>query len=188
MRRLPEGAKFAVANMEEKILFLFEIQGQLSDGHWENTMPLDHWELWGDLEWYTIVIDPDKVGPQGFWPRKTGYRINSSELVDCVGDRMLRFINLWNVAPDFMETYFQEHGSWPLTSTNDWDNAEKRASGDKYYAKQLLQNHACGLTREALVELETNPLYDINQLRHFLKGLAKSMKSVVHANPVFPKV
>jgi len=189
MQRLPEGAKFAVANMEEKILFLFEIQGQLSDGYWENTMPMDHWELWGDLEWHTVVIDPENVGPQDFWPRKTGYRINSSELVDCVGDRMLDFINLWHIAPTFMEAYYLKYGSWPITSVKEWDYAYARVDeSDQYYAKKLAKNERCGLTREVLQVFEREPLYNIKQLRHFLKGLAKSMKSIVHTNPVFPKV
>lgn len=68
-------------------LFASEITGQLSDGAWENTRPLDHWKFWCDAE---VVVD-GKVGHEGN-PMKTNYNLGS--LKKYVKDGLLNAIRI----------------------------------------------------------------------------------------------
>ncbi len=70
-------------------LFDHEIQGQLSDGMWENAAPFDHWKFWCHL---TVQFAPEaepKVETTKPWAcKKTGYNI--AALYEYVGERMLK--------------------------------------------------------------------------------------------------
>jgi hypothetical protein len=78
-------------NPIQVILWKHEITGQLSDGHWENTRPYDHWREWCNAQ---VTCDVDKVG-RNFWVRKDNYVLNSKALLDVVGQRMLNYVNLY---------------------------------------------------------------------------------------------
>lgn len=80
-----------VRNEAQRILFTEELAGQISDGMWENTRPNDHWEVWCRAE---VVVGPN-VG-RDFYARKDNYNLNSSALLDCVGDRMLESVQAIN--------------------------------------------------------------------------------------------
>lgn len=54
-----------VRNIEQAAAFL-ELDGQLSDGMWENTKPYDHWKPWCDA---AVVIEPNNVGRNFFAPK-----------------------------------------------------------------------------------------------------------------------
>jgi len=71
-------------------LFECEIKGQLSDGAWENTMPLDHWKFWYDLETvYTPGCAPHVETDVPYLCLKKGYNI--AGLYEYVGDRMRNY-------------------------------------------------------------------------------------------------
>jgi hypothetical protein len=74
-----------VRNLAQKILFDKELCGQISDGFWENASPREHWIPWCNA---TVVVRPEFLG-RNFRAHKDNYRINSAELLDIVGDRML---------------------------------------------------------------------------------------------------
>ncbi len=74
-----------VRNRAQKVLFQKELQGQISDGMWENAKPHNHWKDWGTDD---VQIGTDKFG-RTFYANKDNYNISSKELLDCVGDRML---------------------------------------------------------------------------------------------------
>lgn len=92
-----------VRNVAQKALFEEELQGQLSDGYWENTKPHDHWEPWCRC---TVLVD-ENVGRNFDWykgkrydrrtgrdypvsrPLKSNYNFANSMLLEAVGDRML---------------------------------------------------------------------------------------------------
>jgi len=79
-----------VRNLAQKVLWEQELSGQISDGRWENSSPHSHWEPWCDA---TIVVDPEHVG-RNFYARRESYNFSSKELLDIVGDRMLRYVQV----------------------------------------------------------------------------------------------
>jgi len=82
---------FVVRNAAQKILFEQELVGQISDGMWEN-VPGDHWQCWSDATVVVAATLPSgEQAPVGrnFYAQKSNYRFNSTDLLSCVGDRML---------------------------------------------------------------------------------------------------
>jgi hypothetical protein len=73
-----------VRNEAQKVL-MEELDGQISDGMWENARPMDHWIVWCDAE---VVVDPTNVG-RDFYAMKDNYNLTSKDLLDVVGDRMI---------------------------------------------------------------------------------------------------
>jgi hypothetical protein len=68
-------------------IFDHELQGQFSDGMWENSAPHEHWKFWCGLD---VQLDPGgEPRVESSWqrPKKTGYNIAS--LYPIIGDRML---------------------------------------------------------------------------------------------------
>lgn len=93
---------------EAAALFEHEIMGQLSDGMWENTRPLDHWRFWHDSE---IIVD-GKVGYERLSYKyviiKNNYNI--SALKQYVGDRMQAIVTAakMNKNPELAEYIINE--------------------------------------------------------------------------------
>lgn len=84
-----------VRNEDQRVLFEQELRGQLSDGHWENTMPLNHWRPWSDCA--VVVAAPNAPTGRTFGVSRKHYRIASRELLDVVEPRMLRLVRLARV-------------------------------------------------------------------------------------------
>lgn len=78
-----------VRTLAQKVLMDEELAGQISDGYWENTRPLDHWQQWTSAE---VVVDPTNVG-RDFWALKDNYDLTARALLDVVGDRMVQAVN-----------------------------------------------------------------------------------------------
>lgn len=74
-------------NLVQVALFDEELRGQLSDGYWENTRPLDHWRPWCDAT--AVVAKKGEIVGRNFYADKDNYAFDSSKLLECVGDRML---------------------------------------------------------------------------------------------------
>ncbi len=79
----------AVRNVEQQALML-ELDGQISDGFWENAKPNDHYLPWCEAE---VVVDPANVG-RNFSVRKDNYNFSAKELLDVVGLRMLATVRI----------------------------------------------------------------------------------------------
>jgi hypothetical protein len=73
-----------VRNEAQKVL-MEELDGQISDGMWENARPYDHWKVWCEAR---VVVDPTNVG-RDFWAMKDNYNLTSRLLLEVVGDRMI---------------------------------------------------------------------------------------------------
>ena len=80
--------KLVVRNIEQAAAWL-ELDGQISDGMWENVRPEDHWKIWCDAK---VLVGPN-VG-RNFYARKDNYNFTSSELLDVVGLRMLGIVRI----------------------------------------------------------------------------------------------
>lgn len=79
-----EGNTIRVNNQAQKWLLKNELQGQISDGHWENASN-NPWQDWSNAK---VVVDPNNVG-RNFNTTKDNYQLNSKTLLDVVGDRMI---------------------------------------------------------------------------------------------------
>jgi len=77
-----------VRNEAQRILLEKELKGQLSDGHWENARPFDHWQPWCDA---VVVVDPTNVG-RNFYARRDNYNFTSREMLTVLRYRMLRYV------------------------------------------------------------------------------------------------
>lgn len=74
---------------EQKWLFEFEIQGQISDGQWENAVPYDHYKVWGQCE-----LEVGEQAGRTFFPRKDNYNLTNPDLLRIVGPRMLASVRI----------------------------------------------------------------------------------------------
>lgn len=80
-----------VRNIEQAAAWL-ELDGQLSDGFWENSRPADHWMPWTDAT--VVVAEPSQPVGRNFYARRVSYNFTASELLDVVGLRMLAIVRI----------------------------------------------------------------------------------------------
>lgn len=67
------------------VLFSAEISGQISDGHWENAVPHNHWKPWCDAE---VIVDRDNPG-RDFYAGRDKYDLLSPKFLQVCEPRML---------------------------------------------------------------------------------------------------
>lgn len=106
---------------EAQALWECEFQGQISDGKWENANPADHWKFWCLGE---SVVDGfvGWTSDGGEHPKKEGYALNSSDLLDIVGDRMLFYVQMIQNGIPLEELRY-------LSSSYDWNHDNPRSEG-----------------------------------------------------------
>jgi hypothetical protein len=80
----PKYGTLTVKNLSQANLYTAEISGQLSDGAWENARPMDHWQVWSDIN----VQIGSPIGYSSIYPRRTKYAL-ANQLLPYVGARML---------------------------------------------------------------------------------------------------
>ena len=66
-----------------------EIMGQISDGHWENSRPHNHWKVWCDA---TVSVDPNVQG-RNFYPSRK-YNLLSKEMLSVIGERIMVLVKM----------------------------------------------------------------------------------------------
>jgi hypothetical protein len=74
-----------------------EIQGQLSDGAWENVSPQDHYKYWNRLT--SVVGTPPRVEANMTFNKS--YSLTT--LISDLGDRMIGYAKMALVAPELSE-------------------------------------------------------------------------------------
>jgi len=159
-----------VDNMEQKIIFFTEMQGQLSDGMWENMEPDNHWRPWCSLKWDDVHIDPDNLGVGGNLQNapKRDYSFNSRELLEIVGDRVRFKVNLWkNLGELILAVYKNDHWLIPddgLLPTGDLDD---------YYTKKRADLLSQGLTESVMQDALNYGSYSMKDLRKDCNRLSK---------------
>ena len=75
---------------DQATIFLDEMVGQISDGHWENSRPQDHWKVWCEA---TVIVDPDQQG-RNFYALRTNYNLLSKDLLSVVGERIIVLVKM----------------------------------------------------------------------------------------------
>lgn len=166
--------RLTVANNNQKIIFLCEMQGQISDGNWENSRPMNHWVDWCNLDEKTVLVG-ESIG-RNFRTQKTAYAFNNKELLDIVGQRIITKINLVNsgVLPE--DVLFADHWLIP-DNASDFEWIEREANlGNKYSSEKFAKLTALGIDLGILQEAEVGP-YTMKDLRKDCKGLSLALKT-----------
>ena len=162
-------ATLRLENERQVALWNSEITGQLSDGAWENTNPMDHYKPWIDC--VAVVASEGEEPGRDFWVRKDGYALHS--LIEYVGDRMVFYGNLANLLDEVPEGALPE-GQW------EWDFIQDKATdpdypGD-YYMKRFVELDDAGITDEIIAQAAEGD-YGIKELRKDLTAIKKAMKN-----------
>lgn len=168
-----------VGNIAQKILFLCEMQGQISDGQWENARG-DHWKVWSDLDWDKVGVG-DNIGRK-FYAQRDGYNFTNPELLDVVGDRMLYTVNLYKKYPKIVEPILtKDHHLLPESyedAKTVYEGRHIRNQNDPndYWAQKRKKLIDAGLTLDMFKDAEENPVYTEKEMKNDLRGLKKAFK------------
>jgi hypothetical protein len=158
-----------VENIAQKILLDTELKGQLSDGRWENTQPYDHWQPWCAAE---VVVNPDNLGTD-FWANKRNYRFNSKDLLEIIGDRMVRKVR----AALFLGVDKLDYAVSVVAETNGYGDVETYPYRAEYKRKTQSFLEETGVTEEAFfAALDNDTLYTMKHMRKDLSRLSKIFK------------
>ena len=87
-----QSKKLVVESVTQQAIFEMELKGQLSDGHWENASPRNHWEPWSDAE--VVVAQNGEALGREFYARRDRYDYNSKKLREVVSGRMIAYARL----------------------------------------------------------------------------------------------
>lgn len=93
-----DGNTVRVRSQAQKWLLKNELQGQISDGQWENASN-NPWQDWSSAK---VVVDPKNPG-RNFNTRKDNYNLNAKSLLDAVGDRMVDDVKTRTKRSDYNE-------------------------------------------------------------------------------------
>lgn len=165
-----------VRNLAQKVMFDEEFSGQISDGHWENSRPYEHWQIWCKAE---VVVAPTNVG-RNFYAAKDNYNLASRELLDIVGGRMLTAVNLALELGQEALQIAQRAGSLPddMYDFMRWNKiAETRTDSSGDYAKSKVEAwKQAGITLEVVERIQTSPKYTMKQMMKDIRDLKQIMK------------
>lgn len=94
-----------VKNIQQKVLFNWELCGQLSDGYWENTNPNNHWEIWNQCK---CLVSTDGRYGRNFYAQRDDYNLVANELLEAVGDRMYKYAVIALALGEGFDDFFKE--------------------------------------------------------------------------------
>jgi hypothetical protein len=181
--------ELTVATLSQKVLFFCEMEGQLSDGNWENARPSNHWEEWM-LSWNQIKVSGSaEVVGTNWQPLKFNYNFADKALLEAVGDRCLTYGSLARQVPDKVErllslsTYEARHAI--PTGLREYDDWTDRAYGkpEHYSAKYLSMLAAAGFTREDFHNAGYFTHYTMKDLVSDCKALKVAVRNQLGVNP-----
>lgn len=164
--------------IEQVALFKMELSGQISDGHWENSRPHDHWQQWCRAE---VKVAPTGTKPgRNFWAKRETYGLTSSQLLSVVGGRMLGQVRLTQQfglkAAEEMESCLGCGEDGKFTPTFD-DPAGYAKDGNEYWSEKVAR-----LKKYDLKVAETHALhgnYGKKELLSDLREIQAAMKNYV---------
>lgn len=145
-----------LANERQRIIFEFEMQGQISDGMWENTRPYDHYKPWSNCE---VKVDPNNLG-RNFYAPKDNYNFASSELLKAVGERIALKVAFYYLPEEAM----RKLPHYVEDLENDWYWGK--------YGEELQSRY--GLTPEIIKDTAKN--YTIKDLKKDCKELMQVIR------------
>jgi hypothetical protein len=175
--------KKLVLENAQQVAIWSEMDGQLSDGHWENLRPHDHWKQWYDAE----VSIGSPVG-KNFYPVREQYDMLNKDLLDAVGYRMLqraRLVHAYGIWDERWDCLFDLNGELRLIEEGDeLIQREKAALGEfvdrdgywtKTRAKQLRILEMFG--EEQIRKALKDETFTMRMLRKEIKGVMTCMRT-----------
>lgn len=161
--------KIHLKSKEAAALWKHEIQGQLSDGAWENSKPRDHWHFWSRCE---PVVD-GKVGFSGGYPVRRNYDLSVLTKNEIVRDRMIAMINAVKNGKNPMLAEYLVNDRWLELI---------KSRKDKYWADKgdaIIKEYGDDLDKAR--ELVTGP-YKLSDLKKFLAEIKEAMSTSLGVN------
>ena len=155
-------------------LYVMELRGQISDGHWENASPNNHYRSMCDAEIrYEGQWKDEEAGIYNFTPARR-YQFNSKPLLDVVSNRMLAYARLVKFGAPLDLIQSIEDVLLDLDG-NVRTEIPSHCTGDYWAKKQKLMGL---LDAEAIRAITTDDtLYSMKDLRSDLR----SMSAIVNA-------
>lgn len=147
----------AFRNKAQLALWKYELLGQLSDGHWENSRPFNHWQDWHQAK---ALVDPSNVG-RNFYPIRERYNFANKDLLEVVDGRMIGYVRLvLQLGEGIIE---RANLRWAVGC----DGKLERSSRDKMGAEDA------GIVVRAL----ENEVYTLKDLKRDLRDMGKIIKT-----------
>jgi len=176
--------KLYVPTMAQKIIFHCEMRGQISDGNWENSRPLDHFEPWM-IPWdYIIVTYDDNVYGRNFYPRKCNYNFTDPSLLKVVGNRIMFKVKLWIMFPYAAEKLFSANHWWIPTEYRDIIELNNdNLSLTPWKQNILLAIRNAGLRTQLLLDVYDSNLYTKKDLVKDCEVLKKAFRMFILGGP-----
>jgi len=170
--------KLNVANLEQKIIFCCEMVGQISDGWWENTRPMDHWRPICQIgNWNNVDIDPLNTGFTFRFIGKNNYNFADPELLKIVGPRMIFKIKSALMYPEVVLPILESGNHWLIPSSLKCLEGILN-SNDPYYVSEASKLRNYGLTTGMLMNVANNEdLYTMKDLRRDCRELMKIIRT-----------
>jgi len=171
-----KGMTLTFRTVEQAALFQVELKGQLSDGHWENSRPWDHWRPWCDAQ----ILVGSPVG-RNFGALKDNYDFTSKVLLDVVGNRMQSIVKLarkYGVDDArFLEEFVLDLEG-DFRGVSDWMLKDAKERPDGHYARGLraLEEEFDLDEVRSIVEADT---YSMRELRQDLQEMKSTVRILV---------
>lgn len=159
----------AFRTQDQATLFTAELAGQISDGHWENSTPRDHWKPWCRAE---VIVDPENVG-RDFYAQRDTYNFANKGLLEVVGQRMINYVRIARAfGPEHVGVFkylYDLDGAFqgvPAYDGEHWDGVRAR-----------ITEALAGLVPEAVpARLAEHAAYDLKALRADLKEMKAAIR------------
>jgi len=164
-------------NQEQRIIFLYEMLGQISDGMWENTRPGNHYLPWMKIKEDNAVVDSENFGVDSSLRfAKRNYNFANKDLLDIVGERLIIKINLYRkYGQKILDLFAKDHWLIP-DNLYSWEDME--FSTNPYFVEKAKKLAAAGITKEMIKDVCNNPVYTRKDLNKDCAGLKKVLKKV----------
>lgn len=160
-----------VRNLAQRALWL-ELDGQLSDGHWENARPQEHWMDWCRCQVRTAA--PGAPVGRTFYAMRDRYALANPQLLRVVGARMLATVRVALAHGLQVADLLQHHfacGDRDSAPAIEWPS----------YCDLRSQCAALGVTPEQVEAALARPDYGWRQLRKDLADLQQAMRQDLRA-------
>lgn len=174
---IAENHKLYVPSMEVKIVFMCEMQGQISDGMWENLRYRDHWKKWSALRWDDVVVTHELFG-RTFDVPFSKYAFSDRELLEIVGKRLLFKIKLYHMYPQVVEPILKEnHWDIPDCVLQEVDLSSKLGA---YMVDSQRKLEAKGLTGKMMKPVLLHNSYQYSDLEEDCKILEDACRTRIY--------
>lgn len=161
----------AFRTLSQKILFVTELVGQISDGMWENSRPRDHYKNPCSAH---VIVDPITPGLSFFPARR--YDFASAQLLEIVGARMLNAVKLYTAFPYLP---FDDHHTLSFEGTASqfvdevWAGLSK---SDQYYVDRSMK--IIDLFKATMIEDLKACMAAVDRVQYTMADMKKDLREM----------